>query len=43
MASERLPMNVMKRHQLGFVGHIMTGEGLENVCLTGRMEGAWRR
>jgi len=32
-------MKVILRRQLGFLGHVMRGQGFEKFCLTGKIEG----
>ena len=37
--SERSLLNTIRKQQLKFLGHIMRKEGLENLTLTGQIEG----
>jgi hypothetical protein len=39
METERELRTLIRRRQLRFVGHVVRQQKLENVCLTGRVEG----
>ena len=39
MDQERELLKTIRRRQLQFLGHVLRGEGLESLCLTGKIEG----
>ena len=39
MGTTRELLNTIRKRQLQFLGHILREEGLENLCLTGKIEG----
>ena len=43
MGTERELLTTIRRRQLQFLGHVLRLEGLEHLCLTGRIEGVRAR
>ena len=39
MDTTRVLLNTIRKRQLQFLGHVLREEGLENLCLTGKIEG----
>ena len=39
MDTTRELLNIIRKRQLQFLGHVLREEGLENLCLTGKIEG----
>ena len=42
-AVQRMPMNAICQRQLNFLGHVMRRGGLENLVVTGKVEGRTAR